>query len=152
MKIVDVAGKTAVAVRLEFAVPIFGGEPDFDANVAIGGRSSLKDDPAKRRKGFVERAGIGQPGRSFDGRLESAGGNDFRGYDFCSREGEFGEGFASGRRSRLGENWRGERKKEDRCEKCSHGAPVRIGVAGERRRYCTPRVVAFCRLESQNKW
>ncbi len=35
--LVDAAGPAAVAVAFEFAVPFFGGHPDFDFDVGVGG-------------------------------------------------------------------------------------------------------------------
>ena len=104
MGVVDVAGKTAIAVSLEFSIPVFRGEPNLDADVAVCGGSSLDHDAAKSRKRFKNSCAVGKKRRQFDWQFEGAGWNGFCTENFCLRQREFGEGFAG-----LGAGERGTR-------------------------------------------
>ena len=72
MGVVDIAGKTAIAVSLEFSIPVFRGEPNLDADVAVCGGSSLDHDAAKSRKRFKNSCAVGKKRRQFDWQFEGA--------------------------------------------------------------------------------
>ena len=80
----DGAGESAVADAEKFAIPVGGGQPDFEANIGIAGGLDHAGHAAEGGE-FIERVAVG--------RRECAGGNGLRRGDAGVGEGRGGEAF-----------------------------------------------------------